>query len=497
MWQPYGINNMKEYILTSDMAKGADAAAPKYGVSLETLMDRAAKALFETVCEYSGKILILCGKGNNGGDGYALCDLLLKEGRDVACVSVIGGEKSPLCEKKYSALPEGFVLDMEADFDAVAKLVEDAGVIVDCIFGTGFEGATPAELVPLFEVLAGKRIVACDIPSCVRCDRGGSARYYIVAEKTVTFAFYKPCMFMFPARDYCGEIILADIGMPEEAIREQGPTIEFIDAQMVRDIIKPRCQNGHKGTFGTVQLVCGSDLMTGAAAFACKGALKSGVGLVYLSLPEKARQILQSTIYEPVYTMPDAMVDVYAQVVGPGLGVRTPSVWKNLCRPIRTVVDADAVRLIAKRELEEGVTLPMRKMLLTPHPAEFGSLIEKRAKEVEDDRFRLARDYAVRKQCVLLLKGKYTLIALPDGRILVNRTGNSGLSKGGSGDVLAGFAGGLLAQKYSCEEAAIVAAYLHGRAADALVANGREEAEIQPSDIVEYIGRKEYLLGTL
>ncbi len=488
---------MKEYVLTSEMARAADAAAPKYGVSLERLMDRAALALLETVREYSGRILILCGKGNNGGDGYALCDLLLKEGRDVACVSVMGGEKSPLCEKKYAALPEGFVIDMEADLDGVLKLVEDAGVIVDCIFGTGFEGATPAELVPLFVALAGKRIVACDIPSCVRSNKGGSAKYYVIAEKTVTFAFYKPCMFMFPARDFCGEIILADIGMPEEAIKEQAPCIEFIDAQMVRDIIKPRNQNGHKGTFGSVQLVCGSDLMTGAAALACKGALKSGVGLVYLSLPERARQILQSTIYEPVYTMPDAMVEASAQVVGPGLGVRTPSVWKNLSRSIPTVVDADAVRLIGKREKEEGKTLPMKNMLLTPHPAEFGSLVGKSAKDVENERFSLARDYAVRKQCVLLLKGKYTLVALPDGRLLINRTGNSGLSKGGSGDVLAGFAGGLLAQGYSLEEAAILAAYFHGKASEALVINGREEAEIQPSDIVEYIGRKEYLLGTV
>ena len=487
---------MKEYVLTSEMARAADAAAPKYGVSLESLMDGVAKALYDVVKEYQGKALILCGKGNNGGDGYAMASLMLNDGRDALCVKVIDGDESELCKKKREALPEEKVINMAADFDAVLKAVEEADFIVDCIFGTGFDGPMAVEIRPIFTAIEGKRIVACDIPSGVRCDRGGSSKYFVKAEKTVTFAFYKPCMFMFPARDYCGEIILADIGMPEEAIKEQAPLIEFVSEDMVKGMIKARPQSGHKGTFGSVQLVVGSELMTGAAAFCCKGALKRGIGLAFLSLPEKARQILQSTLYEPVYTMPDAMAEVNAQVVGPGLGMRKDCAWTHLNRSIPTVADADAVNLIADKAVQ-GIDLPMANMLLTPHPAEFGRLVDKRAKEVEDDRFRLARDYATRKGCVLLLKGRYTIIALPDGRMFVNTTGNTGLSKGGSGDVLAGYAGGLLAQGYTLVEAAIISAYLHGKAADMLVRDGREEAEILPADILDYIGRKGYLLGTL
>lgn len=487
---------MKTYILTSEQCRKADSSAPSFGMPLEKLMENAAFALYRAVEEQPPfPIVILCGKGNNGGDGYALCRLLLEEGRSAVCVSLTRENESPLCKKMRLALPPETVISFSDDPETVRERIREAGTVVDCLFGTGFRGELPPQAIQLLALSEGRFRIACDLPSGVYADGQGYAPGTPSVDRTVTFAFYKRCFFVGSSAEKCGKVTLADIGMPEAAVSAAAPETEIITSGTVRALLRPRPAYSHKGTFGSVQLFCGSDLMTGAAALAAKAALRSGVGLVYLTLPPEARKVLQSSLYEPVYTEPDALCPVSSRVIGPGLGIRRTEARRYLEDAVPTVVDADALNDLAERGTEP--LLFSEHKVLTPHPAEMARLTGKTVKEVEADRFGIASAFAKEKGCTLILKGHRTLIALPDGRILVNMTGNSGLAKGGSGDVLAGYCGGLLAQGYTCEEAAVMAVYFHGRSAELLCSDGMEEGEIQPSDLLNVIGKKEKLLETM
>ncbi|PWM47476.1 MAG: NAD(P)H-hydrate dehydratase [Clostridiales bacterium] len=255
-------------------------------------------------------------------------------------------------------------------------------------------------------------------------------------------------------------------------------------------LIRPRQQNSHKGTFGSVELFCGSRKMTGAAVLCAKAALRSGVGLVYMPLPYAVRKIIQHHLCEPVF---NKAKNPTAIVVGCGLTVRRAKILKKLKKMnLPIVVDADAVTYLSRHMniLEQGGN---EKLVLTPHPLEFARLLSGGTKgdistfvpKTEEDRKSTARDFAVKYGLTLVLKGHRTIVATKDGETYVNSTGNSGLAKGGSGDVLAGLLGGLLAQGYSAHDAAILAVWLHGKASENI---GLSQSAVLPSDICVEIG---------
>lgn len=470
---------------------GADRYAVEVlNIPSADLMRSAAKALF-SACEefpFANDFVVLSGKGNNGGDGFCLAGLLKNAGKNVTVVAVYGTKNlSSDAEVMLSELDPQIVYDVQEKgvADAV-RLVGNADVIVDCIFGTGFTGELKTDAKALAEATCGKHVIACDVPSGVHCDTGDVVGTAVKADITVTFAAKKPFMFLYPARDYIGRVTLADIGLPPEALGKQNPYIYENDGR-VMSCVKKRKQNTNKGSFGTLQVVCGTKKMTGAAVLCCNGALRSGVGLVYCASDKKTRRIVQSHIPEPVFVKRKKKVKkADAFVVGCGLGKKGKTVKKYLKRKRPCVIDADALNYLAKH------TNKLKKLrpdcVLTPHPAEMARLCGVSVGKIESDRFGYARNFAMKYNTTLLLKGNRTLIADPQGNVYVNLSGNSALAKGGSGDVLSGVIGSLLAQGYDALTAARLGAYIHGKAAEILTENGNSEAEILPSDLPRVMG---------
>lgn len=478
-------------IFTSEQMHGADRYAVEVlNIPSTELMRSAARALFDACREFSeaNGFVVLSGRGNNGGDGFCLAGLLKNAGKKVTAVAVYGTENlSPDAATMLSELDEEIVYDVakKGVADAV-KLVADADVVVDCIFGTGFAGELRTDAKILADATCGKRVIACDVPSGVRCDTGEVIGTAVRADITVTFAAKKPFMFLYPAKNYIGRVVIADIGLPAEALGMQNPYIYENDGRVLLSV-KKRKQNSNKGTFGSLQVVCGTKKMAGSAVLCCSGALRSGVGLVYAASDGKTRKIIQAHLAEPVFVGRKKKIKkADAFVVGCGLGKKGRVIKKYLKRKRPCVIDADALNYLAKH------TNKLKKLrpdcVLTPHPAEMARLCGCSVAKIEADRFGAVRDFAVKYNTTVLLKGNRTLISDPQGNVYVNMSGNSALAKGGSGDVLAGVIGSLLAQGYDAVTAARLGAYIHGNAAEILTANGNSEAGALPSDLPRFIG---------
>lgn len=479
-----------DFVLKANEMRAADIYSSEVlNINTYTLMLNAASALVceaEKLIEYdkSKKILILCGKGNNGGDGIAALDILIKKGYTVECVAVFGKNFSGAALTAYENCDKRLVFDYS---DEIFRSVKDSDLIIDCIFGTGFNGVLKSETAKLISTinLSHAKKISCDVPSGCSCDDGKVFTVAVKADVTVTFAAYKPCFFLYPACDYCGQVIVSDINLPNKSIDFQNPQITLIKDSLIRKLIKSRPENSHKGTFGKVQLVCGSKMMTGAAVLAAKGALRSGVGLVYIESGSYVRKRLQTQLSEPVYVKKKRKTKAGAYVIGCGLGKRSKRLKKLIKQEKSMVVDADALSYLAKHP--RIIKKKHCEIILTPHPLELARLCNTTVDIVESDRIKAALVSASDFNSTVVLKGHYTIIATPNGEVYINTTGNSGLAKGGSGDVLSGLIGSLLAQGYSTKESAILGVYLHGKAADNLKIK-ISEAGMLPSDIPEEIG---------
>lgn len=480
-----------DFVLRAAEMRAADTyAAETVGIDSFQLMLNAAEALAneaEKMIDFdkNKKIIIFCGKGNNGGDGFAAADFLHKKGYKVNVLTVFGRDYINDAKKAYDKCNKDLIFEYN---DELTQKIKEADLIIDCIFGTGFNGALKPETAKLITIInsADTKRLCCDIPSGCSCDDGQVLTAAVKADKTVTFAAYKPCFFLYPANEYCGETVVADIGLPEEAITAQNPNIILLTEEKIEGIISKRPQHSHKGTFGGVQLVCGSKRMTGAAVLAAKGALRSGVGLVYIESGRYVRKRLQTQLSEPVYVKKKKKTKCTAYVVGCGAGKRAKRVKKLLKFTKPLVIDADSISYLSKHP---GIMKKKHcKTILTPHPLELARLCSTTINAVETDRIKAASVAASEFKSVVILKGNNTLIATPQGNIFINTTGNSGLAKGGSGDVLAGIIGSFLAQGYEPEESALIGVYLHGKAADILKETTSEYGML-PSDLPETVGK--------
>jgi len=472
-------------VYTARQMRGADAyCEQKLDISSLTLMSKAALALTKVctkVAAPADKILFLCGKGNNGGDGFAAARILKEMGFTVAVALLCGREFSPDAAVMFRTVPESILTD---DLEQILSCAEEADLVVDCVFGTGFQGDLPKNVRKVFRAVKEKKIVACDIPSGVHCDDGAVSDGALCADTTVTFAAYKPCFFLYPGKEYCGKVIPADIGIPKEALRKQHPGIDLPDEEFVRSLIRPRPENSHKGTFGTLLTVCGSADMTGAAYLSALGALRCGVGLLKMALPRQIVPVLQMKLSEPVFTERKGIVKASAVLAGCGMGKDLKALKFALEQGKPTVLDADAINVLGENPelLDEFFhNNPETEMILTPHPAEFARLMRTSVEKIEADRLAAVRKCLDRWPVTLVLKGHHTVIA-SGKRTYINLNGNSGLSKGGSGDVLAGMIASFLAQGYSARDAAVCGVYLHGAAAD-LLAESLSEHGFLPSEL--------------
>lgn len=479
------------------------------------LMGRAADALLTELTPFIGKgkkFVILCGKGNNGGDGYALSVKLSEMFEKTVCISLFGEPQSSdavhfygLCGKcKENALPLS-LLDAGTDYALCTSEIKNADVIIDAVFGTGFsgeieDGGICAELFSLANYHSCVKLSA-DIPSGVCAATGRASKNTFRADITVTFAKAKFGMFSYPARQYCGDIRIADIGIPESVFEAFESKFEISDAETVKDYMPKRFANSNKGSYGKTLIYAGSGNMTGAAQLACMGALRLGTGLVCMASEPSVLDILKCRISEPVfYPVENSDADTdsligYANrcsavLIGCGLG-NSENVKRRVCRMIREcevpiILDADGINAISDNIniLSEA----KRGIVLTPHPLEFSRISGYSLSEICENRIECAQKFSEKYGCTLLLKGAGTVICEKGLRICINTSGCSALSKGGSGDVLAGMIASIVSQGASLYESAVCAAHLHGAAADRLSVS-LSQYGVLPSEIPECASR--------
>ncbi len=451
-------------ILTVAETAAADAAAIAAGTPGVVLMERAGTAVADAVCAQFRKqpALVLCGPGNNGGDGYVAARVLQARGWPVE-VRALGG---PASQDAQAAAGR---------WKGPTRPLNGAlgeGVLVDALFGAGLSRALdgPAAAAALAMADASEKVVAVDVPSGLPGDTGLPKGPCAAAAVTVTFHAKKPAHVLEPGRSRCGEVVVADIGLgaTESRTLENGP-----DLWLAR-FPWPTAAS-HKHARGRLIVVSGEAWSTGAARLAARGALRIGAGLVTVLSPPEALAVnaahLEAVMlkgFETDLELELAAADVDAAVIGPAAGVGESTVL-NVLALARTgaalVIDADAITVF-RDDPEELFSVLDRDDVLTPHPGEFERLFPGLLAR-SPERIAAARAAAEKADAVVLLKGSDTVIAAPDGRCAVNANGSPWLATAGSGDVLAGFIGGLIAQGMESFEAACAGAWIHAEAAEA------------------------------
>ena len=477
-----------------------------------TLMERAAEGLAAEVREVlpgGGKAAVVCGSGNNGGDGLACARILAQEGIAVR-VFLVGRRESMTADSRTNEarLAEA-ELELE-DFSALAPADEAwiaaADAVVDAVFGVGLNRIIEKEnylrAIALMNASCGVKIAA-DIASGIHADSGEIMGTAVKADRTITFTALKRGHIAKFGAEYSGRVKVWDIGIGEEIIRKAlgEDDIMELTAQRVKNYLPPRKKDGHKGTFGKVYVLGGCVGFTGAPVLASKGALRMGSGLVYVGVPKEIYPIVAVKSEEAMpYPLPDeggkvsacALKEIFrisdkcdAVLVGCGLGRSCgvdETVWEVLRHTENPVVlDADGINAM-KGHMDILQERKGRVTVVTPHDMEFRRM----GGDLSVDRVQAAKAFAAENGCILVLKGHRTVVAAPDGRVAVNTIGNSGMATGGSGDVLGGMILSLLGQGADAFEAAALAVWLHGKAGE-LAAAEKTEYGMLPGDMVELI----------
>lgn len=486
-------------LVTAKEMKALDVQAQNdYAMPGILLMDNAAQAVAEAVHEAltaleGERVVIFCGGGNNGGDGLGAARWLQSYGVSVrafvvgAALDDVQGDAAVELAMFTKAGGRVEALSTEDDWVLAELAASKADVLVDALLGTGFHGELEGDVLRACELLnkSEKYILAVDIPTGVNADNGAVCEQAVRADHTVTMALVKTGLLLYPGREYCGDIELADISMPVKLVEEYKSDKYRLTDEIVRELLPLRKANAHKGDAGRVVICAGSPGYTGAAALASDAAVKAGAGLVSLYTPLSSRDVLAIKLTEVMVhglleRMPGILgggaasdvassaeaADVLA--IGPGLGTSesTQEAVRTILQKITTpvVIDADALTALAGHT--EILAAMQAQKVLTPHPGEMARLTGLEIAEIEADRINVAKKYAEEWQAIVVLKGAPTVIGCPNGTVYVNSTGNSSLATGGSGDVLTGIIAGLAAQEISLQEAAICGVYLHGLAAE-------------------------------
>ena len=488
------------------------------GIPSLVLMENAGRqvvAAIEAAYEerLDGRVAVLCGRGNNGGDGFVVARTLLQRGIDTS-VFVIGTVADVRGDARLNLDILGrlgvTVVEVgdEQSWELHFSEISQCSLIVDAIFGTGLKSALGGmmETVVADVNAAGIPVVSIDLPSGLSADTPHLIGDCIDASMTVTLAAPKLPLVLPPAEAHAGDVVIADIGIPHDVLDGlEGPHIELLTPEQVREAVEPRTPDSHKGDFGRVTIVAGSRGKTGAAHLAAMGCLKSGAGLVTVATPASCLPIIASMapefMTEPLPEAKDGSVTANAVervlelrhdviACGPGLG-RGPGV-ADFVRAlveradIPLVLDADAITVFAD-DPGRLVGREDRDVIITPHPGEMAKLIGSTIDEVQSNRIDVASEFASTHHVYVVLKGHRTIIATPEGHIFINPTGNAGLATGGTGDVLTGMIAAWLAQLLDAEAACRLAVFLHGAAGD--LAEAREgQVAMTATDVLLHLG---------
>jgi hydroxyethylthiazole kinase-like uncharacterized protein yjeF len=462
------------------------AAIDEHAIAGYELMQRAAAAAFahlRTRWPQARRIVVLCGSGNNGGDGYVLARLALAAGFDVGVVAAEAVRAGGDAARAHAAWIEAGGRIVEA-----GSALPDADVYVDALFGTGLTRAPQGGALDLIEQVnrAERPTLALDVPSGVDADSGNVPGNAVNAIATITFVARKRGMFTGAARDHCGDIALDDLSIPATVFADARADAGLLDADAIEASLPPRAPNAHKGNFGHV-LAIGGDLgFGGAIRLAGEAALRVGAGLVsvatrseHIGALNAARPELMASGVGGPQELEMLLQRASVIALGPGLGQRAwgHALWHTTIAAGKPVVlDADGLNLLAR----DPVSLPANSVL-TPHPGEAARLLQCDTRTIATDRFAAVRELARRHQCVSVLKGAGTLVATPHGEVAICPWGNPGMASGGMGDVLTGVIAGLLAQGLDAYRAACIGVALHARAGDIAAREG--ESGLLASDL--------------
>lgn len=491
--------------LSAIQMREADRRTEQAGIPGIVLMENAAHRVVEFLQERfaplsAHRILVLCGKGNNGGDGMAIArQLFLRCAPQALWTVVLAGPE----ELRDDALANYRMLSACGCpfLTEIPAAAQSATLVVDALLGTGLHG--PARGIMLDAIRAVNsgfplaKIVAVDIPSGMPSDTGEPAGEFAPADFTVTFTAPKPAQILPPNCDSIGELMVRPIGTRPDLFPDSD--LCLLEPSMFRNLLEPRPADGHKGTFGHALIVAGSRGKTGAAAMCGLAALRAGAGLVTVASPHSATPIIAThtpeLMTEPVSETPHGTIALNADLthvaegktviaMGPGLG-RDPAIGQLVAGMYATcpqplICDADA--LVGRMAAPPGAV-----RVITPHPGEMSRLVEKSTAEVQKDRVATARAYATQLHTIVVLKGHRTAIGFPSGCVWINPTGTPAMGTGGTGDILTGLIAGFLAQFPKLPEVAVGAAvYLHGLAGE-LAARAVGEKCLIATDILTYL----------
>ena len=485
-------------ILTAQQIKDCDFATIEKGISSINLMEKAAKFCVDWIevnFRSTQKFLIFCGTGNNGGDGFAIARMLYEKGYNVEVfIDKNNKEISPDANINLKKIKQMSGIDIKDFSDLMIR--DDKTVVIDALFGYGLNrelsGVTKNIVGKLNQIKIPK--ISIDIPTGLFADKIIEENSTVLkADFTLTFQFYKKSFLHPETGKFCGKIIILDIGLDEDFIDDIKTDYFVIDENLIREIYKLRDEFSNKGTYGKSILVGGSYGKIGAILMSTLSALKTGSGLTFTIAPECGNLILQSQVPEAMligcgekYLDKIEIQEKAVYGIGPGFG-KEKQTQKALLDFLESyhdpiVLDADALNILAEND---GLRLIPKNSVITPHPLEFERLFGKTENSFE--RLELARTKAEELQIFIVLKDHHTAVVTPNKKVFYNITGNSGMAKGGSGDVLTGILTSLVSQKYYIEKACLLGVWLHGKAGD-LAAEEFSKESMLPTNLIHKIG---------
>lgn len=488
------------YIMTRDGCKMIDQKAiDTIGIPSIVLMENAASEVFLRIKNLAQSFTVICGSGNNGGDGLAIGRKLVVAKKEVHFVIISPRENySNDFNVNYKIIESmnckiSFVKDI-SDIHNLKKIINSNEIIVDSIFGIGIN----KELDDFYkEVIKSindseKNIIAIDVPSGLDCNTGNPMGGAVKAQTTYTFEVVKLGFINYGSFKYLGNLEVIPIGIPNEIKDSINEGIRILEDDDYKNIIRKREIYGHKGDYGRAIIFAGSKGFTGAAYIATKSCLKTGAGLTTLVTPKDIQDILSGMLIEAMTSNFNEEEKVEklittADAIAYGPGLQSSREYEDFLLYISKksncylVIDAEGINILSRRpDILERLK---GRMILTPHPGEMARLVNKSIAEVESDRVNITKGYAKKYESIVLLKGYNTVIT--DGEnVYINTTGNSKMASGGSGDCLTGMIVSLLAQKHSPLESALIGAYVHGKAGEI---TGKNKYSITASEIIENI----------
>ncbi len=506
-------------ILSHERMKRYDQyAIETWGIPSAVLMENAGRSTYRLIKEEylvgRKKLIICCGRGNNGGDGFVIARYALRDGFETTVLLTCGHDEvkgdAALNMGLYNSLGGRTATLKAADISGhfIREELARTDVVVDAIFGTGLSKEVQGIERTCIEAMneCGKPVIAVDVPSGMDAMRGSPLGTAVRAAATYTYGYAKTGQLLYPGAAYVGNLTVVDISIPAAAEKEIGVDGEVVDGEMLRSFLKARSPWAHKGTFGHALVVSGSTGKTGAAAMTSNAALRIGAGLVTLVVPRSLNDIMEVKLTE-VMTFPvednatgylglDAFdkIEAFARdkdviIIGPGLSTENETMelvrrlYVGLDKPF--VVDADGITSFMGRQ--DLIGKKEGRAVFTPHPGELARLVGLSAAEVNANRVEVGRKFVENHKINLVLKGARTTFFGADGSLFINPTGNAALAKGGSGDILTGFVGGLMSQGYTPQEASLLGVYLHGYIADTWVTK-RSDMDLVAGDLLEGLG---------